>query len=56
MAEGGAGIFNSTDLPTNASKTQTIIQDVTEFKSNHGMYPLVQPYIKITRKGKQSKL
>lgn len=33
-----------------------VIQDVTVFKSSHGMHPLVQPYINITRKGNKSKL
>lgn len=52
MSEGGAGHLPKEDNITNGS----IIEDVTVFKSNHGMYPLVQPYINITRKGNRCKL
>uniref|UniRef100_A0A1Y1LI14 Insulin-degrading enzyme n=1 Tax=Photinus pyralis TaxID=7054 RepID=A0A1Y1LI14_PHOPY len=52
-AEGGAGTLKEIDVK---EPTQTVIQDVTIFKSSHGMYPLVQPYINITRKGKKCKL
>ena len=41
---------------TNGKKPAQAIQDVTVFKSCHGMHPLVQPYISITRKGNKSKL
>lgn len=37
-------------------KNCQVIQDITIFKSSHGMHPLVQPYINITRKGNKSKL
>ncbi|CAG9861187.1 unnamed protein product [Phyllotreta striolata] len=55
MADGGAGKDNAslTEIPNGNSK---LIQDVTAFKSNHEMYPLVQPYINITRKGSKCKL
>nr|XP_022903817.1 insulin-degrading enzyme [Onthophagus taurus] len=41
---------------TKLVSAQTMIHDVTAFKSSHGMHPLVQPYISITRKGNKSKL
>lgn len=37
-------------------QTATKINDITVFKSSHEMYPLVQPYINITRKGNKCKL
>lgn len=58
MAEGGAGV--ATDKDTNDVKREVehanLINDITVFKSAHEMYPLVQPYINITRKGNKCKL
>lgn len=55
MAEGGAGNEKEVDSQENTS-VSTPISDVTVFKSLHEMYPLVQPYINITRKGNKCKL
>ncbi|XP_056631781.1 insulin-degrading enzyme isoform X2 [Diorhabda carinulata] len=54
VAEGGAGL-NSTENSHGTCKS-SVINDVTVFKSSHEMYPLVQPYINITRKGNKCKL
>lgn len=54
LAEGGAGI-NATENSHGTCKG-SLINDVTVFKSSHEMYPLVQPYINITRKGNKCKL
>lgn len=54
MAEGGAGnVIKEADVEQSHKDN---IQDITVFKSSHGMYPLVQPYINISRKGKKCKL
>ncbi|CAG9815290.1 unnamed protein product [Phaedon cochleariae] len=55
LAEGGAGRTNSTECPAQDGPAD-VINDVTVFKSSHEMYPLVQPYINITRKGNKCKL
>lgn len=55
MAEGGAGNEKEAVSPEDKS-VSTSISDVTVFKSIHEMYPLVQPYINITRKGNRCKL
>lgn len=56
MADGGAGVqTKEAETPQTKSGTE-VVQDLTVFKSSHGMYPLVQPYINITRKGNKSKL
>lgn len=55
--EGGAGsslLVKDSDVKKNDERT--LIEDVTVFKSIHEMYPLVQPYIDITRKGNKCKL
>ncbi|KAK4883510.1 hypothetical protein RN001_006829 [Aquatica leii] len=54
-ANGGAGTLKEIEI-REASPLQCVIGDVTTFKSSHGMYPLVQPYINITRKGQKCKL
>lgn len=56
--EGGAGMKpKELEIPINLAKSQpSVIDDVTVFKSSHGMYALVQPYINITRKGNRCKL
>ncbi|KAF5280052.1 hypothetical protein FQA39_LY18167 [Lamprigera yunnana] len=54
-ASGGAGTLKEIEIKEMPS-TQFVIEDVTTFKSSHGMYPLVQPYINITRKGQKCKL
>ncbi|XP_023021581.1 insulin degrading metalloproteinase isoform X2 [Leptinotarsa decemlineata] len=56
MAEGGAGKVNETRCPEENGPTASVINDITVFKSIHEMYPLVQPYINITRKGNKCKL
>lgn len=53
-AEGGAGVHEDNEEKS-AEKPQ-LIDDITAFKSSHEMYPLVQPYITITRKGNKCKL
>lgn len=53
IADGGAGTKLKEESLTNEVK---VIEDVTVFKSSHGMHPLVQPYINITRKGNKCKL
>lgn len=55
MAEGGAGKSEDRDSESKVDG-QLVIEDVTVFKSIHEMYPLVQPYIDITRKGNKCKL
>lgn len=52
-AEGGAGVTATDAAPL---ESVSIITDVTSFKTKHGLYPMVQPYINITRKGNRSKL
>lgn len=52
-AEGGAGVTATDTAP---QESVGVITDVTNFKTKHGLYPMVQPYINITRKGKRSKL
>ncbi|XP_050296511.1 insulin-degrading enzyme [Anthonomus grandis grandis] len=60
-AEGGAGDPANNNADGN-NETPTpdlganVINDITVFKSSHEMYPLVQPYINITRKGNKCKL
>ncbi|XP_018331415.1 insulin-degrading enzyme [Agrilus planipennis] len=54
MADGGAGTSNSPKKEEKGSVE--VIEDVTVFKSSHGMFPLVQPYICMERKGKKCKL
>lgn len=44
------------DAEKSPKQCAQVIQDVTVFKSSHGMHALVQPYINITRKGNKSKL
>lgn len=58
MADGGAGKIAEKENETNTNdvKTPSIIQDITVFKSCHEMYPLVQPFISIPRKGNKCKL
>lgn len=57
MVEGGAGITEEAKCNSDVKLTdQTLIEDVTVFKSIHEMFPLVQPYINITRKGNKCKL
>lgn len=65
MAEGGAGVeiekegekeAATTDKVSPDTKPSSVINDMTVFKSSHEMYPLVQPYINITRKGNKCKL
>lgn len=53
MSEGGAGHLPKDLIDTTKA---TVIEDLTVFKSSHGMHPLVQPYINITRKGNKCKL
>lgn len=55
MAEGGAGNEKEVDSLEHG-RSPSCISDVTVFKSLHEMYPLVQPYINITRKGNKCKL
>lgn len=55
MADGGAGTEKEVQIVEN-EPTPYHISDVTVFKSRHEMYPLVQPYINITRKGNKCKL
>ncbi|XP_030755591.1 insulin-degrading enzyme [Sitophilus oryzae] len=62
IADGGAGT-NNTEEPEennveekNSAGKPSLISDITVFKSAHEMYPLVQPYINITRKGNKCKL
>ncbi|XP_060526171.1 insulin-degrading enzyme [Cylas formicarius] len=55
-AEGGAGINNGNGEAGDKSKAASVINDITVFKSAHEMYPLVQPYMNITRKGNRCKL
>ena len=47
--------FQNVVIPNNTNQPQEI-QDITAFKSNHSLHPLIQPYINITRKGNKSKL
>lgn len=58
IAEGGAGVAtdNETDNVKREVEHANLINDITVFKSAHEMYPLVQPYINITRKGNKCKL
>ncbi|XP_028137935.1 insulin-degrading enzyme isoform X1 [Diabrotica virgifera virgifera] len=58
MAEGGAGrnAAEETNEVGDGTCSASVINDVTVFKSCHEMYPLVQPYINITRKGNKCKL
>lgn len=58
MADGGAGKVaeKENDNAEENVKKPSIIQDITIFKSCHEMYPLVQPYISIPRKGNKCKL
>ncbi|XP_045464651.1 insulin-degrading enzyme [Harmonia axyridis] len=58
MAEGGAGRIAEKENESDVEnvKKPSIIQDITIFKSCHEMYPLVQPYISIPRKGNKCKL
>lgn len=44
------------DYDVTKNGVRKLIDDVTVFKSIHEMYPLVQPYIEITRKGNKCKL
>lgn len=55
MADGGAGVKLDEETKQICTDAKNI-NDVTEFKSSHEMYPLVQPYINITRKGNKCKL
>lgn len=55
MAEGGAGVATENDVKREVEHAN-LINDITVFKSAHEMYPLVQPYINITRKGNKCKL
>lgn len=55
-AEGGAGTAQNDDRAAEHQSGNQQILDVTAFKSSHGMHPLVQPYINITRKGNKCKL
>uniref|UniRef100_A0AAR5Q891 Insulin-degrading enzyme n=1 Tax=Dendroctonus ponderosae TaxID=77166 RepID=A0AAR5Q891_DENPD len=56
-AEGGAGVQNGDGKNSTTPAVQPqLIDDITAFKSSHEMYPLVQPYITITRKGNKCKL
>lgn len=54
--EGGAGANVADDYDVTKNGDRKLIDDVTVFKSVHEMYPLVQPYIDITRKGNKCKL
>lgn len=68
VAEGGAGL--ETNARDNALDTETTdelaspppykepkkIENITYFKSSHGMFPLVQPYININTNSTKSKL
>lgn len=63
LADGGAGRTCADDdndgTTANDNQGQSegcVVQDITVFKSSHEMYPLVQPYINITRKGNKCKL
>ncbi|KAF7268841.1 hypothetical protein GWI33_018185 [Rhynchophorus ferrugineus] len=59
-ADGGAGVITDekeeNDIQFQSNNTPSVINDITVFKSSHEMYPLVQPYIDITRKGNKCKL
>ncbi|VEN56875.1 unnamed protein product [Callosobruchus maculatus] len=65
-AEGGAGNQKENETnegdgsecspEKNGPRNRNVIGDITVFKSSHEMYPLVQPYINITRKGNRCKL
>lgn len=52
-AEGGAGHAGLAKEPNGflEDKKACVIQDITVFKSTQSMFPLVQPYIDIIRKG-----
>ncbi|XP_044760344.1 insulin-degrading enzyme [Coccinella septempunctata] len=58
MAEGGAGKVAEKENGTGIEnvKMPSMIQDITIFKSCHEMYPLVQPFLSIPRKGNKCKL
>ncbi|KAJ8935785.1 hypothetical protein NQ314_012635 [Rhamnusium bicolor] len=57
MADGGAGRVAEKEFTAETNgPLPSIINDITVFKSSHEMYPLVQPYINITRKGNKCKL
>lgn len=68
MAEGGAGLDQNIQLSTSDGevidgllppppyKEPTKIEDITDFKSSQGMFPLVQPYININANSTKSKL
>lgn len=55
MAEGGAGREKEIDTFVDG-RSSSCINNITVFKSLHEMFPLVQPYINITRKGNKCKL
>ncbi|XP_044737581.1 insulin-degrading enzyme [Chrysoperla carnea] len=56
-AEGGAGkIDNNVDANVIEQEARNKITDPNVFKSTQSMFPLVQPYIEIVRKGSRSKL
>ncbi|KAL1510015.1 hypothetical protein ABEB36_004673 [Hypothenemus hampei] len=59
-ADGGAGGITEAGKEESENKPDItnadIISDITTFKSSHELYPLVQPYINITRKGNKCKL
>ncbi|XP_066145097.1 insulin-degrading enzyme isoform X3 [Euwallacea fornicatus] len=56
-AEGGVGLEKETDeSDKDSTGLPNVLSDITAFKSSHEMYPLVQPYINITRKGNKCKL
>lgn len=54
MAEDGAG--KTEENKFERSLMPTVIKDITSFKSSHEMFPLVQPYINISRKGNRCKI
>jgi len=68
VAEGGAGLdSNVQDGPLDTEMTDELvppppikepikIENITDFKSSHGMFPLVQPYININTNNTKSKL
>ncbi|XP_033611294.1 insulin-degrading enzyme [Cryptotermes secundus] len=67
MAEGGAGLEGNVHVasenevidglvPPPPCKEPTKIEDITDFKSSQGMFPLVQPYISINTNSTKSKL
>ncbi|KAL0270074.1 UNVERIFIED_CONTAM: hypothetical protein PYX00_007602 [Menopon gallinae] len=67
QVEGGAGTLPPPDLENLSSSSNglvnpppyskpNLIEDITQFKSSHGLYPLVQPYVNLSTMKTKSKL